>query len=132
MTQNAKINYLKRYKYAIVTLLVFFFCSLILFNYYTKKDLYLLYDDFANCENLKEYEKEIYYGMCYNHNVTFFETESNKKAYKTKNIEKIKLTSKEDFFKIKFNNLKNFNIILIIELDEKYDIIHVKPFKIIS
>jgi len=130
MIQNAKINYLKRYKYIIGTLLVFLFCFLILNNYFSKKDIYILYDDFKDCQNVKEYEKSMYYGMCYKNDEIFFK--KDKKEYEIKDINKFKLTPKDEFFTIDYTKFKNINLILIVKKNKGYKIIQVKPIKFIS
>ncbi|MGV8813692.1 MAG: hypothetical protein ACOH2D_06235 [Gelidibacter sp.] len=132
MIKNAKINYLKKYKYAFGALLVFLFCFLILYNYSRKKDIYILYDNFEDCQNVREYEKLMYYGMCYKNDEIFFKKDKNEKEYEINDIKKFKLISKDEFFKIDFNKFKDMNLILIIKKDKGYEIINVKPIKIIS
>lgn len=132
MKKIAKTNFNKTSKYIIGALFILSLSSIVFYDYIKKQDIYILYDDFKNCTNAKDYEKEIYYGMCYKQEVIFFEKETNKQICETKTLEKLNLTSKEDFFKIDFRKLKNVNIILIIKKDKGYDIMPVKPFKIIS
>ena len=132
MIQNVKINYLKRYKYIVGSLLILFFCSLVLYNYYKKKDIYILYDNFKDCHNVEKYHKAMYYGMCYKNNEIFFEKNRNKKEYEIKDINRFKLISKDEFFKINFNRFKDINLFLIVKKDSEFVIIPVKPIKIIS
>jgi len=132
MILNVKVNYIKKYKYVIGSFLILFLCLIILYHYSRKKDIYILYDDFMNCNNVEEYQQERYLGMCYKHDVIFFEKNKKEKEYEIKDINKFKLISKDEFFKIDFKKFKKINLILIVKRDKGYEIIHVRPFKIIS
>ena len=132
MILNAKINYLKRNKYIIGSLLVLLFCCLILYGSYRKKDIYILYDDFKDCRSVKDYERSMYYGMCYKNDGIFFEKDKEEKEYDINDIGKFKLISKGEFFKIEFNEFKKMNIILIIKKRKGYKAVFVKPFKVIG
>lgn len=132
MIRNVIINYLKRYKYIFASLLILFFCTLVLYNYYKKKDIYILYDNFKDCHNVKEYQRATYYGICYKNDEIFFEKNINKKEYGIKDITKFELISKDEFFKINFNRFKDINLFLIVKKDSEFVIVLVKPIKIIS
>ncbi len=132
MIKNVKTSFNRKPKYIIGGLLVLSLFSVVYYNYTKKEPLYLLYDDYSNCHNVKDYEKEMYFGMCYEYEVIFFKIKTENKAYKIKNTDKIKFTSKQDFFTIDYRKFKDYNIILIIKHDNGYDVIPVKPFEIIS
>ncbi len=132
MIRNVIINNLKRYKYIFGSLLILFFCFLVLYNYYKKKDIYILYDNFKDCNNVEEYQRAMYYGICYKNDEIFFEKKINKKEYEIKDITKFELISKDEFFKISFNRFKDINLFLIVKKDSEFVIIPVKPIKIIS
>ena len=135
MIQNAKTNHVKIIKYIIGSLFVLSLCFLMFYNYSKKENVYLLYDDFANCEYIEEYKKKMYYEICYKHNVILCKKKTYKKIYETETIEEFKLTSKEDFFKIDYEKLKDVNLILIIKENKKFKIVTVhivEYFEIIS
>lgn len=132
MIQNVKTNRAKNLKYIIGSLFVLSLCFLIFYNYSKKEDVYLIYDDFANCENVEEYKKKMYFGICYEQNEVLFKKNPDKKVYQIRSIDKFKLSSKEDFFKIYYKKFKEINLILIIKEDEKFKIVPVHIVKIIS
>src|SRR5690606_34975206 len=109
MIQNVKTNYSKNSTYVLRVLLIIFIglSAFYIYNYSKNENVYLLYDDFANCDYVEADNKKSYYGICYKQKIILCEKKALKKIYSTKSIEKYNLTSKEDFFKIEQTKMKN-------------------------
>lgn len=116
-------------------MLILYLFFLFFYNCSEKKDIYLLYDDFFDCEYVETYKKNMHYGMCYKHDVILFKKNPKKKSYELKNIKEFQLTPKEHFFKIDYRKLEDVNLFLIIEKNKKFKIIPVtitEGYEIIS
>lgn len=135
MIQNVKTNQKKIVNYKLGHFIILYLFFLLFYNCSKKEDVYLLYDDFSDCEYVETSKKNMYYGMCYKHNVILFKKNPKKKPYETKNIQDFELTHKEDFFKMNYRKLEDVNLFLIIEKNKKIKIIPVsivEGYEIIS
>lgn len=120
---------IKKYKYLIVIFVIILISTIAIWQYYKKDNIYLLYNsDVFDCKYVAEHRKKKY-PLCYN-GMYLFEIISNKPIVLIDNLKKIKLTSKKTFFK--YFNDRNINIFLVIKKGEKYEVLPVKAFQILS
>ncbi|WP_205334797.1 hypothetical protein [Gelidibacter japonicus] len=102
MIPTVKTDQNKTLKFRTAHLIAIYLCFLLFYNCSKNEEIYLLYDDFKDCEYVERNKKKEYYGMSYTHNVRLFKKKSVDKIYETKSIKEIELTSKKDFFNIDF------------------------------
>jgi len=120
---------IKKYKFIIGTFLIICIVSVTAWKYIKKENIYILYNnEISECKQINKYENSKY-PLCHN-GVYLFERIVKKPIILVDDLKKIKLTSKEDFFK--YFNHTNINIFLVIKKGNTYEILPVNIFQVLS
>ncbi|WP_271407455.1 hypothetical protein [Tenacibaculum soleae] len=133
MTQIATKTQLKKYKYIIGSVFIVLLFIMSIYNLYKKEHIYIYYDNYADCNNLLNYEKKSHpYGMCYKGEKIFFNIKNNRQIKKLKNIKDLIITSKKEMFEETFFNRKNNLFFLVVKKEKKYLVIPIELIKYYS
>lgn len=116
-------------KYLIGSFIIIIIPIILLFIHFKKRDVYLYYDtNITYCKDLNEYEKSRYL-ICYNKEEYSFKVKDKYNIRLVDNLKNIKITRIDDFFS---NYRRNKRIFLVVKKGNKYEVLPVKMFEVIS
>jgi len=120
---------IKKYRYLIGIFIIIFISIISVWQYFKKENIYILYNnEISDCQNIDKYEKNKY-PLCHNGKY-LFEKINNKPILLIDNLKTLKLTTKKDFFK--YSIYGNINIYLVVKKGNKYEVLPVKIFQVLS
>ncbi len=121
---------IKKYKYLIVTFIIILCGSIIIWKYYQKENIYILYNNkVSDCPHTYSSRNIKTYVYCTNETYIFERIEEKSIKF-IDNINKLKITSKTDF--LKYFNRERVSIFLVIKEKNKYKIVPVKGYQVLS
>lgn len=120
---------INKYKYLIGSLIIILVSVIIFVSQLKKNNIYIYYDtNVTYCKNLNEYKKKEYL-ICYNDNEYSFKVKDKQSTEVIESLEKIKLTSIEQFFN---NSKHNKSLFLVVKKENRYEILPVKMYQNLS